>query len=465
MGPISIVSANIRHQYGQPPIAMPVLWTENGPLRAPIEYFIAFEKKSLAWKRKVLRSLVLLLEYAEANPGEADGVRLFRGFASTALRGTFEPQNGIDTSGLCWLPNPSFGDDVSRLTGFFNWAVDNSYVAKNINPLVGEPLRRDQKLIKAAYDHRREKAFLGHNWIENPAPEDSLIRGREVYLGESRQTRSPLFPRFPDHRFDELICSGFFANGKFDLRDILITLLLHCGGLRVSEPFHLYWTDVVPDPLNPKSALVLIHHPEDGDAPKDSSGITYKNRRDYLAKKWGLLPRNIDQGYRHAGWKGGRHESEVAKKYYQVYWAAPQYGELFLLIWNRYVEESVGLIRKHPFAFVNDDREPLGEMYAISQYIKRHKAAVRRIGLVVKKELGTTSHGHRHAYSNRLKEAGIDRLVRMVCLHHMNQSSQDAYLRKTSSETVKILTEAFTRLLAKSGKASSVDSRLFELLS
>lgn len=50
---------------------------------------------------------------------------------------------------------------------------------------------------------------------------------------------------------------------------MLITLLLHGAGFRESEPFHLYISDVFPDPSNPSQAKVLIHHPSHGGAPAD----------------------------------------------------------------------------------------------------------------------------------------------------------------------------------------------------
>ena len=50
-------------------------------------------------------------------------------------------------------------------------------------------------------------------------------------------------------------------------------------------------------------------------------------------------------------------------------------------------------------------------MYCLSQYNKAHAAACERIGLTVGKALGTTPHGHRHAYGRRLKNADIDKAL------------------------------------------------------
>lgn len=62
----------------------------------------------------------------------------------------------------------------------------------------------------------------------------------------------------------ELLTEGFKVGRGLDLRNILITLLLHGAGFRASEPFHLYVSDVIPDPSNERSALVqamgIAHH-------------------------------------------------------------------------------------------------------------------------------------------------------------------------------------------------------------
>lgn len=69
----------------------------------------------------------------------------------------------------------------------------------------------------------------------------------------------------------DLLFQGFIVPGKqkspriderLNLRDILITMLLHYGGLRMSEPFHLYVHDVIHDDTAPGTALVKVYHPQ-----------------------------------------------------------------------------------------------------------------------------------------------------------------------------------------------------------
>ena len=234
---------------------------------------------------------------------------------------------------------------------------------------------------------------------------------------------------------------------------MLITLLLHGAGFRESEPFHLYICDVFPDPANPSQAKVLIHHPSFGGAPadwRDERGKPCKgNRAQYLAQQFGLVPRTEVMDRRHAGWKGGTHD---AAYYKQAHWFLPEYGEWFLQLWHRYLEQVARIERDHPFAFINLSREPVGSMYTLTQYNKAHAAACERIGLTVGKALGTTPHGHRHAYGRRLRNAGIDKPLIRRFMHHASEESQQVYTQATTREAIAALEAAAQRLRAQHAK-------------
>lgn len=142
---------------------------------------------------------------------------------------------------------------------------------------------------------------------------------------------------------------------------------------------------------------------------------------------------------RHAGWKGGTHDGPYYK---QAYWFLPEYGEWFLNLWHCYLEQVVHVERDHPFAFINLSREPVGAMYTLTQYNKAHAAACKRIGLTVSKALGTTPHGHRHAYGRRLSNAGIDKALIRRFMHHASLESQDVYTQANTREALAALETA-----------------------
>jgi integrase len=247
----------------------------------------------------------------------------------------------------------------------------------------------------------------------------------------------------------DLLFKGFKVGGHHDYRNMLITLLLHGAGFRESEPFHLYVGDVFPDPADDRRAMVMIHHPAFGTAPSDWRDLRgahrQGNRAAYLSERFGMVPRTALLDSRAAGWKGGMHD---APYYKQAYWFLPEYGELFLQIWYRYLEQLACVDRTHPFAFINLKRRPVGEMYCIAQYNKAHAAAVERIGLKVAKSLGTTPHGHRHAYGRRLTAAGIDKALIRRFMHHASPESQEVYTQPTSAEVMAALNAGARRLRA-----------------
>ncbi|MFJ2715305.1 hypothetical protein ACIOZM_31425 [Pseudomonas sp. NPDC087346] len=76
-------------------------------------------------------------------------------------------------------------------------------------------------------------------------------------------------PAFPEERVEGLLIKELRAAGRSDYRVLLITLLLHGGGFREAEPFHLYILDVLPAPANLCQAKVIIHHTSHSAAPSD----------------------------------------------------------------------------------------------------------------------------------------------------------------------------------------------------
>src|SRR5439155_18769680 len=181
-----------------------------------------------------------------------------------------------------------------------------------------------------------------------------------------------------------------------------ITMLMHYGGLRMSEPFHLYVRDVVPDPIHTDRALVRIYHPSLGTAPPDwldAKGRPTKcNRLAYLNGKYAMRPRDeyASSDQWHAGWKGNALDAKGHFMY--VNWFPQWAGELFWKLWVLCMAQRAQLDCDHPFAFVTKEGKP----YAIDSFERQHRRAVERIGLQAAKALGTSPHGHRHAYGQAL---------------------------------------------------------------
>lgn len=451
--PTSLVKASVKTDSSGAWTDVPVLITPAGIVEPLLDYFLArVHDRSIQWMLGVARAVRLFLEYLSTNPAERDNYRLFLNFGQRLYTGTYERHTGLDPSGLGWSPMTQgrAQKTVTALNDFFEHLSLTRPAAALFNPKYGGSAY-DRMVDEAAYQYRRDKAFLGHTWATSlDAQGGSPGRLFRSVRRVSTEASEPL--AFPEGHFERLITEGFRVGDRYDYRNILITILLHCGGFRESEPFHLYVSDVMPDPLNKKSALVLIHHPSEGSAPGDwydEQGRKRKgNRRAYLHERWGLKPRNEVLGYYHAGWKGGSHEQDLGSVYFRTYWFEPWWGEFFLAVWYKYLGEISLFERRHPFALVNTERQPQGQMYALSQFNKAHARAVRRIGLEVSKEAGTTPHGHRHAYGQRLKKAGVTPELLRRFMHHSSVSSQEAYTMPSLATALTELNAAAQRLEA-----------------
>jgi hypothetical protein len=420
---------------------MLVLAGPAGVIPPLLEYQRLFPVRSISWHKSLCHAVRLLLEYAAANSTAFTSPReLFQAFSVRLLTGTCGADGG-DPSGLYWRRRRPRNVNalIDRLTKFCSWLAKN-YGVPDLNPL-RDATNAEQVIAAAAWAHRNNAAFLGH--VESQAKAKQFFNQtpwapRHIaakVVGERK-------PRFPEASFLPLIFEGFILNRRvddkllrLDLRCALIALLQHGGGLRTSECFHLWVQDVEPDPLDPSIALVRIGDPEEGfiEWTNQSGKYIRSDRRDYLAYL-GHAPRNKITGKQHAGWK---RPTLDGKWFMQVYWSDPVYGQLFMRLWRIYLRVLIGIERLHPWAFVNFSHER-GSPFTISKYVKAHKRAVERIGLIPEKPRGTTPHGHRHAYLYRLAEANVPEVVIKRVAHHHCMESQRVY---TEPELAKVRAE------------------------
>lgn len=437
---------------------IPVLLTESGPVAVLVDYLIdRWGDRSPAWMLKTTKAVRLFLEYLNVHADYTDSQMVFQNFRQRLLTGSVNPVTGEDPSGLWWSPKSPQQSSriIANLTDFFNWWAKYNPGKKNpADRWAGSPY--DLRVAEAAYQYRRNAAFLGHTW----STFEETSRKLSSVSGAGKRHKPPALereavPTFPENRILDLLFKGFKVGNRYSYRDMLITLLLNGAGFRESEPFHLYLWDVSEDPARKGSALVLIHHPAWGNSPPDPRWTDVEGRQrqgrrvEYLASNFGLSPRDWGLSSSAAGWKGGMHESQLGGYYKQAYWFVPEFGEIFWDIWHLYIEQVQRidpLLRNHPFAFMNLHREPVGGLYKMGKFEKSHANAVRRIGLVPAKHLGTSIHGHRYAYGQRLRKAGINEHMIRRFLHHADLESQRVYTEADRAECLAHLAEAVKRL-------------------
>lgn len=451
--PFSIVTARVRFDETGASREIPLIVCEQGAVRSVADYCLSMHR-SLSWMEKVTRSVKLFCDYLEAHadaPSREENWKVFRNFATCLLDGSIDQDTGMDHSGLYWQPCPhrEVGRTVGLLTDLFTWLSRECETnAKTFNPqYFGNAY--DKRLDRLAYIHKRSKAFLGYTWLAEGDSRPIHVTAR--YRMKKKLAERP--PKFPDERFAELLFKGFVVAGKPDYRGMLITLLMYGGGLRVSEPFHLYVADVAPGLEDPSIALVTIHHPQDGVAPYGWKNYLGKlgSRAQYLRAEFGLTPRN--ELRRDAGWK---HNAEDGDGYMQVHWFPDILGQWFLTIWKRYLRVLATVDRQHPYAFINLQGPVVGKPYTPKQFSRCFNRAVLRIGLTPKKKLGTTVHGCRHAYAQRLKDSGVDEVNIQRLMHHCSIESQKAYTAPERKEIARALKEAEQELAKRAALPSSL---------
>lgn len=424
-------------------VILPVVVTDQGVLHQLIRYLYLRRRKSHSWKDGCVFAIQLLIDYIAVNHGFFERSRdLFTAFANALYTGTI--QNRYDASGLYWEPRPNDAQVIiNHITRFSDWlAKVNDDANLQLNPW-REATRHEQRLNWAARSHRKDNAFLAHLFVDK-GEADKSREVRPDYLPTENKTPAKAFP---EHKRDELLVHGFRRSrrdgrGQIDLRNVLITILMHYGSLRLSEALSLWCDDVT---IENGEVIVRIYHPEFGLAPDMKT-----SRAAYLQRRYGLEPRNqlvkaIDP--LHLGWKNPV-ITDPHRKCFEITFFPTVAGEGFVRLWQEYhfiqrVKPQPGL--EHPYAFTNKNGQP----YTHRMFRKAHKLAVERIGLVSDKMLGTTPHGHRHAYGQRSAAAGATKLTIKTAMHHASISSSDVYTQPTASDFRKTMADLESKLSDK----------------
>ena len=443
---------------------IPVILTEFGPLKPLIQYVLQHRHMlSESNLSKLVQAVGLLIDYMEANHEAFDDPKdLFNTFVQRLYSGTVGV-DGNDPSGLYWDARtpPVVRVLVNHLSKFSDWMAQEQG-SRQLNPW-RQATRAEEQLAWAAWHHQKSRSFLGHT-MDVDAAALKVSRARSVLLKRNPVIDHEPVKFFPEERISDLLFKGFIVPGKqksprieerLNLRDILITVLMHYGGLRMSEPFHLYIHDVIPDETAPGEALVKVYHPSLGLAPPDLRDAKGKavscDRATYLRDKYGMLPRT-DYKKTHtlqAGWKGNALDG--AQHYMHVHWVPRWAGELFWKLWVFYMAQRDRIMAQrdrsipdHPYAFVTREGKP----YGIKAFEDAHAKALSRIGLVAAKALGTTPHAHRHAFGQRLADLQLDAVFVKKALHHKSLESQTVYTEPDRTKLKRAIDAAESRAAA-----------------
>lgn len=455
------------------------------PLGSLVEYMKAYPTRSRTWQDNVARGVGLLWDFCRSRSstfaieeagGRAAQRRVYREFALALLTGTM--RDGYDESGLFWPPVPRDRVQVllRAVEDFAAWCHSERDGADRISALAAEPRGALDFTDLLVFGRMRQVSMLAH--IQQPR---QVRRGSIVDLGRSASGPSVEPVKFfPPEHVERLLWEGHVRPGRrhetnpflrYNVRDQMIALLDGWGGLRRSEGFHLWVSDVVEDPTKPGHALVVLNHPDQAAVqyfdPLTKREVT-GTRGAALEALYRLRPRNeVKRGRYHAGWKGMDLDRNAQAT---VVWLDQNASALFWVLYLGYIRFVRRPImemraarggRDHPFLFVSegeaghgDGPAKPGDPYSIQAYERNHEAAVRRIGLDYGKDYGTTTHGLRHGYGQTLVRLGVPAQVIKKGLHHRHYLSQAPYVAPDRSQINATLSGAWEQL--KSGRSSHV---------
>lgn len=410
----------------------------------PLAEYFHDHDRSYDHKLLTARAVTLLVDFIFADGWRFDDIegrtRFFSSFASQLRYGSI--RDGDDPSGLWWLPRPRYQKLFNSAVAFSDWTL-----TKLAHIDIGTSNDFPIEARIACW-----RTWCGQSLAQLKKPPRPQWKSEElVSLGlaiPARQGRTDSGgpPIFSDSDFKILLYKGFIRRGsrpgdpiwlRYNLRDMLVTLLMHGTGLRISEPFHIFTDDIAVDPFDPDVVQVRMFDPEKGTIRHRhpmSGKMVLSNRAEYLRLMHDRVP--LTQEGKKTGFKPKRFPRMLLAFWYPRVW-----GKLFTYLLRFYLLYSRPR-SSLPWLFLTLDGLPMtGKAFA-----ERHIEAVKRVGLQVAKELGTTPHGHRHSYAQRLeraKEAGlIDDKTVMVCLHHTTLEAQEIYTTPAISKITTTLRNA-----------------------
>lgn len=420
--------------------ALPGILTEKGLIISHLRYLAWFNGKSESWKERAAFSLKLLIEYINSCPNYDKAYELLKSFRDVLLTGSIDYSTLDDPLDLFWKPRKA--SDVNNILFHINsytdfLALQDEYSTSRVNPFK-KATSYEERLNWCAYYNKQKNVFLNH--LSNKQTAQILAqRTRYVQNISVPKVENEKVIRFPENQIENLLYLGFERSGNYDFKSQAITMLLNYGGLRKSEVFHIYTSDITLDPNNQDDALVRVYHPSNGASPDPF----YKNRKEFLLAETNYQPRNTYRSTErlHAGWKAPLLTNKDS--FFEVFFNPPEKAKEFLSIWVNYLKYQRVEPKDtnfHPFAFTNKTGEP----ETIKNFQRLHKNAVEKIGLTCLKELGTTEHGHRHAFGYRCRSSGLDQIEIQKAMHHKSPNSCLVYITPTNEDIRSTMRKSIT---------------------
>ncbi|MDR9763757.1 hypothetical protein RJJ37_29715 [Rhizobium redzepovicii] len=432
---------------------------------------------SYKWMHNAARAIGTLVDHSLAVAATPDfhawrsqGVlqrRLLRGLARSLVYGTMQlGPNGriVDATKLYWsgLGKRQAKVLLSSLTLHFRWLRDDPAAASWVQAASTDATASIPSVafsLAAELAMRKQDSLLTHVRGMKKEPAHALpgIVRRQTKIIDA-------VPTFPAKYVAPFLYKGFVDEaGDGDEAAQILAHLIFALGIRESEGFHLYATDIqfIRD-----EAYIFFHHPENG---KINKGGVEISRTDYL-RDFGFIPRNLDEGSPFkAGWKGMAGDDLGTPGFFLPIMSLRRRTTMLLKRYLLVTRPAIMARRPasagdHPFLLVSARQHDtlhgvrVGDPYTMSAFDYSWEQAIKWLGrcyddpqmLVPDKARGTTKHGGRHFFGRFLQSLGVEGPIIQRCMHHSSLNSHRVYTRLTASEINDVLQEAMKQPSSKS---------------
>lgn len=405
---------------------LPAIFTSAGVLISHLRFLYSKRNKSQSWQERNTFAIEQLLKFINSQTFiVTSATEVLNAFVDALSFGTINGDQS-DETGLFWKPRKT--EDINVLLGHINQYCDYidqlyGFELPNLNPM-RKATKAEERLRWCAYYKRTRNCFLNH--LSNTR-DQNFSYSREVTTQSNPMISMESVNRFPASYFNAFIKEGFVksCNGEFqlDYASILIVMLMHYGGLRLSECFHIYVHDISIDTKTGHS-LIKVFHPSDGKSP-DS---LFSTRKEYLNASYRLRPRNnYPRSHRlYSGWKNPLLTSKDLN--FEVVFCPPEIAYDFSILLQRYLNTRVDA--EHPYLFSLKN----GLAESKKNFIQKYYRAVNRIGLLASKSSGTSPQSHRHSYGYRLAQLGLSQFEIQKAMHHKSPDSCLVYIKPSNCE-------------------------------
>ncbi|NRA84307.1 MAG: site-specific integrase, partial [Gammaproteobacteria bacterium] len=410
-------------------------------------YFEDNNARGYEWMRIRARAVGLFYDYntrySKVYKTKVTPLEMMKKFGQSLIQGTISLRDTEDPLDLFWPPSGvrTAKKLVGALKEFVDWCVMEGLVGEQESYRKSLISKDEGGYMKYLYAATRiqTKSFFSHSIDTKKLALKIQKQAEEMIL----QTDSSTIPTvkgakyFPSWLIPDLLKHGFVTRSKDGVEEEnltakFITVIHLFGGTRISEPFHLWFHDVIPQ--TDGSCKVILSHPSDSNT--DIIGEPNMKRRLYLAMR-GLLPRDtrgLPKAY-YSGWKDLAVDESLQCPVFFLHSSAENLIRNMFFKYLEYRQEEMKIYKKihgveHPFLFVSSQGKHAGSPYSMAAYRKALDAAYDRLekkfGYTIPRgrKFGTHPHGMRHFFGQCLTDSGINMKVIQKAMRHRSILSQ-----------------------------------------